>query len=78
MKVRPPVGSLARYYMLQSSLQILYSALLDDGMSRAGDLKSYVIIQGFYHIKVTACVGMNTLYSYDKAKKKICVFTVTC
>ena len=29
-----------RYYTLRSSLQILRSAVLDDGTSRAGDLKS--------------------------------------
>ena len=28
------------YYTLRSSLQILHSAVLDDGTSRAGDLKS--------------------------------------
>ena len=49
--------------MLQSSLQILHLALLDNGMLGAGDSKSdSVFIEGFYHIKATACVWMYTCY----------------
>ena len=55
--------TLNRYYMLQSSLQILHLPLLDDRTLRAGDLKSgSVIIEGFYHIKATACVLMYTCH----------------
>ena len=47
------------YYTLQSSLQILRSALLDDGTLRVDNLKSgSVFIEGFYHIKASACVWM--------------------
>ena len=37
-------ASLMVYYTLRSSLQILRSAVLDDGTSRAGDLKSGSIL----------------------------------
>ena len=54
---RPSRKTAYMYYRLWSSLQILRSVVLDDGTSRAGDLKSgSVLSRGFYHIKTTACV----------------------
>ena len=48
------------YFALQSNLHIQCSALLNDGMSYAGDFKSgSIFIKGFYHIKGTTCMRFN-------------------
>ena len=47
-------GRVICYYALQSNLQIQCLALLDYGMSHAGDFRSGgVFTEGFYHIKAT-------------------------
>ena len=51
------------YDHLQLNLQIQRSALLDNVMLRAGNLKSgSVFSKGFYHIKATACGCMKHVH----------------